>query len=249
MRRGAGRGRGVGGRSKMGSRSSVEDAIDALRHGKFVLLHDSKDREDEVDMLIPAQFVTPKSIATMRRDAGGLICLALGYDVASRLGLLYMHDLLNLALDGRLRSMVSTCSPYGDRPAFSITINHKDTYTGITDRDRALTISKMASVAASVLNGEDGVAEFISSFRSPGHVPLLIAAKNLLKERKGHTEMAIYLAERAGLSPAVAICEMLDSTTYDALPFEKAERYAEKHDLCILDASMLMDDAAEHIIY
>ncbi|GBC73898.1 Riboflavin biosynthesis protein RibBA [archaeon HR04] len=236
-------------KGKGGSRlgSSLEDAIDALREGRFVLLHDSKDREDEVDMLIPAQYVTPQSITTMRRDAGGLICLALGHDVASRLGLLYMHDLLNLALDGRLRSMVSTCSPYGDRPAFSITINHKDTYTGITDRDRALTISKMASVVASVLNGEDGVAEFISSFRSPGHVPLLIAAKNLLKERRGHTEMAIYLAERAGLLPAVAICEMLDSTTYNALPFEKAERYAERHGLCILDASMLMDDAAKMV--
>ncbi|MEM4398463.1 MAG: 3,4-dihydroxy-2-butanone-4-phosphate synthase [Candidatus Nitrosocaldus sp.] len=175
--------------------SSLEEAIDALSRGRFVLLHDGKDREDEVDMLIPAQFVTPRSIATMRRDAGGLICLALGYKIASRLGLFYMHDLLNLALNGRLKGIVSTCSPYGDRPAFSITINHRDTYTGVTDRDRALTISSMARVAESVLNGEDGVAEFITSFRSPGHVPLLIAANNLLKERRGHTEMAIYMAE------------------------------------------------------
>ncbi|MFN4336836.1 MAG: 3,4-dihydroxy-2-butanone-4-phosphate synthase [Candidatus Nitrosocaldus sp.] len=229
----------------MGSRSSLEEAIDALRNGRFVLLHDGKDREDEVDMLIPAQFVTPESIATMRKDAGGLICLALGYKIASRLGLLYMHDLLNIALDGRLRDIVSTCSPYGDRPAFSITINHKYTYTGVTDRDRALTISSMAKVAESVLNGEDGVAEFITSFRSPGHVPLLIAANNLLKERRGHTEMAIYMAEKAGLLPAVAICEMLDSTTYTALSFEKAKKYADEHGLCILEASTLTSSIAD----
>lgn len=219
--------------------SSLEDAIDSLRRGRFVLLHDSNEREDEVDMIIPAQFVTPKSIAVMRRDAGGLICLALGYEIASRLGLLYMHDLLNLVLDDRLKALVSIRSPYGDRPAFSITVNHRDTYTGITDRDRALTISGMARVAALVMSSEDGISEFISSFRSPGHVPLLIAAKNLLRERRGHTEMAVYLAERAGLIPAVALCEMLDSTTYTALSFEKARSYAERHGLCIVDASML----------
>ncbi|MCS7141391.1 MAG: 3,4-dihydroxy-2-butanone-4-phosphate synthase [Candidatus Nitrosocaldus sp.] len=224
---------------------SVEEAIDALRQGRFVLLHDGKDREDEVDMLVAAQFVTPRHIATMRRDAGGLICLALGHDTASRLGLLYMHDLLMLALDGKLRDVVSAHSPYGDRPSFSITINHRDTYTGITDRDRALTISGMARVVERLSRGEDGVAEFIASFRSPGHVPLLIAAKNLMRERRGHTEMAIYLAEKAGLIPAVAICEMLDSSTHTALSFEKARRYAERHGLCILDASMLAAERVE----
>ncbi len=221
----------------------IEDAIDALRQGKFVLLHDGKDRENEVDMLIAAEHVRPEHIASMRKDAGGLICLALSYKVASGLGLTYMHDMLKRVADSNniLSRIIYSSTPYGDKPSFSITINHRDTYTGITDRDRALTISSMARVAAKVMNGNsgEGIEEFASSFRSPGHVPLLIASKGLLVERRGHTEMAIRLAEVAGIAPAVAICEMLDSSTYTALSLDKAYKYARVNELCIIEGSML----------
>lgn len=221
----------------------IEDAIDALRQGKFVLLHDGKDRENEVDMLIAAEHLRPEHIASMRKDAGGLICLALSYKVASGLGLTYMHDMLKRVADSNniLSRIIYSSTPYGDKPSFSITINHRDTYTGITDRDRALTISSMARVAAKVMNGNsgEGIEEFASSFRSPGHVPLLIASKGLLAERRGHTEMAIRLAEVAGIAPAVAICEMLDSSTYTALSLDKAYKYARVNELCIIEGSML----------
>ncbi len=222
---------------------SIRDAIDALRQGKFVLLHDGKDRENEVDMLIAAEHVRPEHIAIIRKDAGGLICLALSYKVASSLGLTYMHDMLKRVADSNniLSRIIYSSTPYGDKPSFSITINHRDTYTGITDRDRALTISNMARVAAKVMNGNsgEGIEEFASSFRSPGHVPLLIASKGLLAERRGHTEMAIRLAEVAGIAPAVAICEMLDSSTYTALSLDKAYKYARVNELCIIEGSML----------
>jgi len=222
---------------------TIEDAVRSLRQGRFVLLHDGKDRENEVDMLIAAQFIRPEHIAIMRKDAGGLICLALSYEVASKLGLLYMHDILSIAAkdSNTLSRMIYSYTPYGDRPSFSITVNHKDTYTGITDKDRALTIAGMANIVAKVINGNsnEGVAEFVSSFRSPGHVPLLIAAKGLLYERRGHTEMAIRLAEIAGLVPAVAICEMLDSSTYNALSVDKAYKYAKENGLCIIEGSTL----------
>ena len=133
--------------------------------------------------------------------------------------------------------LASGVSPYGDRPSFSITVNHRDTFTGITDTDRALTISKMAAVCDNI--DTTGVEEFATSFRSPGHVPILIASGGLLRERSGHTELCIYLAQLAGLIHAVTICEMLDSETYRSLSVTKAEKYAEDNDLCLLDADLL----------
>jgi len=133
--------------------------------------------------------------------------------------------------------LASGISPYGDRPSFSIAVNHRDTFTGITDTDRALTISKMAAVCNNI--DTSGVEEFATCFRSPGHVPILIASQGLLRERIGHTELCIYLAQLAGLVHAVTICEMLDSETYRSLSVTKAEKYAEENNLCILDAELL----------
>jgi 3,4-dihydroxy 2-butanone 4-phosphate synthase len=94
---------------------------------------------------------------------------------------------------------------------------------------------------AAVCNNIDtsGVEEFATCFRSPGHVPILIASQGLLRERIGHTELCIYLAQLAGLVHAVTICEMLDSETYRSLSVTKAERYAEENNLCLLDAELL----------
>ena len=128
-------------------------------------------------------------------------------------------------------------SPYGDNPSFSISVNHRDTYTGITDVDRALTISKMAEVFKKIDSG--GAEEFARNFRAPGHVPILIASKGLLQERKGHTELCVYLTQLAELTPVVAICEMLDSTTYRALSSRKAKIYSDKAAIPLLEASQL----------
>lgn len=221
---------------------SLTGALDALRGGRFVLLHDSKNREDEIDMVAAAQFVTPAHVAKMRMDAGGLLCLAVRHDIASRFGLLYMHDILKLmsTTNPTMSQLANGRSPYGDRPAFSIAVNHRQTYTGITDRDRALTISEMANVSSKTLNGSDAKQEFVSSFRAPGHVPILIASKNLLEERTGHTELAVYMMQLAGLIPVVAVCEMLDSSTFKALSIDRASEYAKDNDISIIEGSDLL---------
>jgi 3,4-dihydroxy 2-butanone 4-phosphate synthase len=126
---------------------------------------------------------------------------------------------------------------YGDKPSFSISVNYRSTYTGITDHDRALTISKMAKVCKSIDNG--GIEEFAKNFRAPGHVPILIASKRLLHDRMGHTELCVYLAKLAGIIPAVAICEMMDSTTHRALTIEAAQEYANRFNTPLIDASEL----------
>ena len=120
---------------------TFDSAIASLKQGEFVMIHDSNGRENEIDLVVSAQFITPEHIARMRQHAGGLICLAIDDSLAQKLELKYMHDILSSSdyFDSNSRKMIMGTAPYGDHPTFSIYINHKQTYTGITDRDRALT--------------------------------------------------------------------------------------------------------------
>jgi len=216
----------------------VEKATDSLKNGKFILVHDDKNREDEVDMVIPAQYITPQHISKMRNDAGGLICLAISNEIAESLGITYMHDLLRYHPDSIFLKLTEGYSKYGDKPSFSISINHRETYTGITDFDRSLTISKMSEICNEINN--NGKINFKENFMTPGHVNLLISSKNLLSDRIGHTELSIQLASIAKLTPAMVICEMLDSISYRALTLEQAKKYAEKNSLVIVDSSEVL---------
>jgi 3,4-dihydroxy 2-butanone 4-phosphate synthase len=219
---------------------SIEQAIRALREGSFVMIHDDKGREDEVDMVIAAEYIKPHHIALMRNQAGGLICAAVASEITQKLGLLYMSDILRSMthLNSMFSKITSSKSPYGDNPSFSISVNHCDTFTGITDTDRALTISRMAEVCRNIDSG--GIDEFANSFRAPGHVPILIASTNLLEERAGHTELSIYLMQLAGLVPMAVICEMLDSTTYRALSINRAKDYANDSGIILLESDQLL---------
>jgi 3,4-dihydroxy 2-butanone 4-phosphate synthase len=218
---------------------SLAEAIAALKAGRFVLVHDDKARENEIDMVIAAQHIQPYHIATMRKDAGGLVCLAIANEITSKLGLVYMHDIL--ADMGKVNPVFSKLTEgratYGDKPSFSIAVNHRSTYTGITDQDRALTIAKMVEVCKNIDNG--GIAQFARDFRAPGHVPILIASKHLLHDRMGHTELCVYLTQLANLTPAVAICEMMDSVTHRALSIDAGQKYATKFGVPLIDASEL----------
>jgi len=219
----------------------LSDAISALRAGRFVLVHDDKGREDEIDMVIAAEHVKPQHIATMRENAGGLLCLAIANEITTKLGLLYMHDII--ADVGKVNpvfaKLVEGRAAYGDMPSFSVSVNHRSTYTGITDQDRSLTISEMAKICKNIDNG--GPAEFARNFRAPGHVPILIASKGLLRERNGHTELCVFLMKLAEMTPAVAICEMMDSATHRALSIDKAADYAKKSGIPLVEASELKE--------
>lgn len=222
----------------------LDQAISSLKRGEFVLLYDSGKRENEVDMVVAAQFVTPEHISRMRQNAGGLICMAIKDSFAKSLSLQYMHNILSRSgdIDADSKQMIMGTAPYGDHPTFSISINHKQTYTGITDRDRALTIKEMANLCVS----DNPKKEFISSFITPGHVPLLLASNGLLANRQGHTEMSVYLAEIAKLTPVTAICEMMDSQTYSALTVEKAQRFAKENAIPFVDGKELLEFSRVH---
>ena len=220
---------------------SLESALESLKRGEFVLLFDSAGRENEIDMVVAAEFITPEHIARMRQHAGGLLCMALENDFANSLKLQYMHEILSNSEISN-KEMIMGLAPYGDHPTFSLSINHYQTYTGITDKDRALTIKEMANL----FHIENKQKKFSSSFKTPGHVPLLIASKGLLSSRQGHTEMSVYLAQIAGLIPVTAICEMMDAETYAALSVEKAEKFAKQNGIPLIDGKELLEYAKVH---
>ena len=217
---------------------SLESGLESLKRGEFVLLFDSAGRENEIDMVVAAQFVTPEHVARMRQHAGGLLCIAIDYDFANSLELKYIHEILAESTFSN-KEMIMGLAPYGDHPTFSITINHYQTYTGITDQDRSLTIREMANI----FNVDNKRKKFVSSFKTPGHVPLLIASKGLLAQRQGHTEMSVYLSQIAGLTPVTAICEMMDAETYTALSVDKAEKYAKQNAIPLIDGKELLEYA------
>ena len=211
----------------------VADAVEAFRAGRPVLVHDFADREGETDLVYPAGVVTPDDVARMRNDAGGLVCVALSHDVAEAFDLPFLAEVVDhpTGVDHDLA--------YDERSSFSLTVNHRDTYTGITDQDRALTVSELASAA----DGTDrlGAEDFAETFRSPGHVHLLRAAPNLLDERKGHTELGLALAAATDRPPAVVVCEMLDDETGQALSPADAREYARRHDFPYVEGADLVE--------
>ncbi len=219
---------------------ALESGLQSLIRGEFALLFDSAGRENEIDMVVAAEFVTPEHVARMRQHAGGLLCIAIDNDFGNSLGLRYMHDLLAESLTDK--EMIMGLAPYGDRPTFSISVNHYQTYTGITDKDRSLTIHEMSKI----FNVENKKKKFISTFKTPGHVPLLLASKGLLESRQGHTEMSIYLTKLAGLTPVTAICEMMDAETYTALSIDKAEKYAKQNAIPLIDGKELLEYSKVH---
>jgi 3,4-dihydroxy 2-butanone 4-phosphate synthase len=214
----------------------IEEALEAIRAGRFILLYDFDSREGETDFAIRADAITPDHIRTMRKDGGGLICTAVHPLAAQRLALPFAHELLQGCSAVEQIGEV----PYDpkNRSSFSLWVNHRDTFTGITDRDRSLTITAIAEQVKRSLNG--GGADFPRQFRTPGHVAILRAADRLLDQRWGQTELSIALAEGAGVNPAMAICEMLDDTTGLALSREDAERYAYRHSLIFVDGAAVM---------
>jgi 3,4-dihydroxy 2-butanone 4-phosphate synthase len=212
---------------------AVERAVAAFDRGEPVCIHDAADREGETDIVVPAAAVTPDLVATLRNDAGGLICVALSDAVSEALDLPFAADAVDHPASG---------GPvhYDDRSSFSPSVNHVDTYTGITDRDRARTITSLGRAATAAAAGEYGVDEFAEEFRAPGHVNLLRAAPSLA-ERQGHTELAVALAAAAGREPAAVVCEMLDDTTGEALDPTAARAYADRHGLPYVEGAALIE--------
>ena len=160
-----------------------ETIINEARNGRMFILVDDDDRENEGDLVIPAQMATPDAINFMARHGRGLICLALGKERAEQLG---------------LEPMTRT-NRSRNETAFTVSIEAKEGIsTGISAADRARTIA----VAIDSANGRDALV-------SPGHVFPLVAKPGGVLVRAGHTEAAVDVARLAGLNPSGVICEIM----------------------------------------
>lgn len=163
--------------------SPIEDIIEDARNGRPYILVDAEDRENEGDVIIPAQFATPEQINFMAKHARGLICLSISAERARALRLPPM------AIDNQS----------GHGTAFTVSIEAREgVTTGISAHDRAHTIA----VAVDPTKGADDIV-------SPGHVFPLVAKDGGVLVRAGHTEAAVDISRMAGLNPAGVICEIM----------------------------------------
>jgi 3,4-dihydroxy 2-butanone 4-phosphate synthase/GTP cyclohydrolase II len=161
----------------------AEAIIDEARNGRMFILVDDDDRENEGDLVIPAQMATPDAINFMARHGRGLICLAMSKDRVDHLGLEPMARVNGTSME----------------TAFTVSIEAREgVTTGISAADRARTIA----VAIDAGNGPDAIV-------SPGHVFPLVARPGGVLVRAGHTEAAVDVARLAGLNPSGVICEIM----------------------------------------
>jgi 3,4-dihydroxy 2-butanone 4-phosphate synthase / GTP cyclohydrolase II len=184
--------------------SPTEELIEEARRGRMFILVDDEDRENEGDLVIPAQFATPDAINFMAKHARGLICLAMTRHRVEQLGLPLMA-----AANGTRHST-----------AFTVSIEAKEgVTTGISAADRAHTV-------ATAINPELGREHIVT----PGHVFPLMAREGGTLVRAGHTEAAVDIARLAGLNPAGVICEIMnDDGTMARMPDLVA--FAQRHGL------------------
>jgi len=184
--------------------STIEEAIEDLRQGRMIVLLDDKNRENEGDLCMAAEKVTPEAINFMARFGRGLICLPMTEESVEQLGLTMM--------------VTDNTSPFGT--GFTVTIDGvKDVTTGISASDRAVTI--LAAIA-------DGAKP--QDLVTPGHMFPLRAKKGGVLVRAGQTEGSVDLARLAGLKPAGVICEVMrDDGTMARLP--DLEKFSAEHNL------------------
>ena len=229
--------------------NAVLDAVESLRKGRFVLVYDADGREEETDMVIASEHVTADTIRTMRKDAGGLICTTADASIQDSLGLPFLAELFRDMSDRYpvMNELIPNDIPYDVKSAFGITINHRKTFTGITDNDRALTISEFSKLAREAVSQEDGWGKraFGKGFRAPGHVHLLNASRRILETRFGHTELSTALVIMAGMVPSATVCEMMGDDG-NALPKAEAMAYAKRNSLVFLEGSEVISAWAEH---
>ncbi len=195
--------------------ASIEEALDDIRAGKFIVVVDDEDRENEGDLICAAELVTPEMINFMITAARGSVCLLLTPERAKQLQLPNMVD-DNTALNGT---------------AYTVTIDADPKYgvtTGISASDRATTIRVAVDHRTNP-----------SDLRRPGHVNPLVASPGGVLQRAGHTEASVDLARLAGLEPAGVLCEILNADgTMARVP--QLKEFAQQHGLKFISIAQLI---------
>ena len=192
--------------------NTIEEAIEDIRQGRMIIVVDDEDRENEGDLLMAAEKVTPGSINFMASYGRGMICAPVTEARAVELG-------LGLMVERNTESM---------KTAFTVTVDHKSSTTGISAHERANTVKKLVDPGSGS-----------NDFLRPGHIFPLIARDGGVLKRSGHTEAAVDLARMAGLYPAGVICEIMnDDGTMARVP--QLMEFSKKHALKVITVAELI---------
>lgn len=195
-------------------KGSVKEAIEELKKGKLILVVDDENRENEGDLICAAEFATTENINFMASKAKGLICMPMTGEIADRLKFIPMVQ-------------VNTDN---HETAFTVSVDHKDTTTGISAAERGLTARMVVSC--------DSKAE---DFRRPGHMFPLVAREGGVLVRGGHTEATVDLLRLAGLKECGLCCEIM-ADDGSMMRRKELEEFAAKHDLVMIS----IDDLKEY---
>ncbi|MFW5982264.1 MAG: bifunctional 3,4-dihydroxy-2-butanone-4-phosphate synthase/GTP cyclohydrolase II [Halanaerobiaceae bacterium] len=192
--------------------NKIEEALEDIKQGKMIIVVDDEDRENEGDLLMAAEKVSQESINFMISKGRGLVCVPLEEE---RINELNLPPMVEHNTDAH-------------ETAFTISVDHKDTTTGISAAERALTVKELVNSRSDA-----------GDFNRPGHIFPLLAKKGGVLRRAGHTEAAVDLARLAGFKPAGVICEIINEDGSMArLP--QLEEFAKKHSLKIISIKDLI---------
>ena len=198
--------------------STVEEALEDLKNGKIILVADDEDRENEGDMICAAEFATTENVNFMATHAKGLICMPMSEEICRRL---------------QFPQMV-TDNTDNHETAFTVSVDYVETTTGISAKERGLTARKCV---------EDGVKP--QDFRRPGHMFPLMAKKNGVLERNGHTEATVDLMKLAGLKQCGLCCEIMkDDGTM--MRMDELKELEQKYQLKFITIAALQDYRKKH---
>ena len=193
---------------------TVLEAINELKKCKPIIITDNEDRENEGDLIYPAEIITTDSMAFIIKYTSGLICCAMHHKMVD---------------DLKLPQMVTDNTDV-HKTAFTVSVDYKiGTTTGISAKDRAITCNKLCTETS------------LDDFTMPGHMFPLRANPNGLKERQGHTESSIKMCELAGFKPVAVISEITSNDKITMANGYELEAFAKKHSLKIISISKLMN--------
>lgn len=198
--------------------NTIEEALEDLKQGKWIVVVDDEDRENEGDIIVAAEFATTEAVNFMASYAKGLICMPMTEELASKL---QFHPMVKKNTDNH-------------ETAFTVSVDHVDTTTGISAYERGITARKVVE--------DDTKPE---DFRRPGHMFPLIAKPMGVLERNGHTEATVDLMKLAGLKPCGLCCEIMRDDGYMArLPY--LIEFAQKHNLKLITVADLIAYIKNH---
>lgn len=198
--------------------NTIEEALQDLREGKWIVVVDNEDRENEGDIIVAAEFATTEAVNFMASYAKGLICMPMTEEMAGKLN---FHPMVKKNTDNH-------------ETAFTVSIDHVDTTTGISAYERGITARKVVE--------DDAKPE---DFRRPGHMFPLVSKPMGVFERNGHTEATVDLMKLAGLKPCGLCCEIMRDDGYMArLPY--LIEFAQKHHLKLITVADLITYRKNH---